>query len=66
MRYQGGRGAERRLVKTVSAEEFELNCLRMIDLVEEKGFAYVITKDGRPIARMESVRAEPEALGVMN
>jgi antitoxin (DNA-binding transcriptional repressor) of toxin-antitoxin stability system len=45
-------------IKTVSIEEFELNCLEMIDLVEEKGYTYVITKAGRPFVMMEPVAAE--------
>jgi len=45
-------GSEEGSVKTVTAEELELNCLEMIDLVEEKGFIYVITRDGKPIAKM--------------
>jgi hypothetical protein len=51
-------GIEDGKVKTISAEEFELNCLEMIDLVAEKGYTYVITKDGRPFVMMESVVAE--------
>jgi antitoxin (DNA-binding transcriptional repressor) of toxin-antitoxin stability system len=51
-------GASEQAVKTISAEELELNCLEMIDLVAEKGFTYVITKNGKPIAKMEPVPPE--------
>jgi len=50
-------------VKTVSAEELESNCLEMIDLVSEKGFIHVITKDGKPIAKMIPAPAQIEPLG---
>lgn len=55
-------GRELSMTRTVSTEEFESSCLEMIDLIEEKGFTYVITKDGQPIARMEPVKAETQRL----
>jgi antitoxin (DNA-binding transcriptional repressor) of toxin-antitoxin stability system len=45
-------------VWTFSVEELESNCLEMIDLVAEKGFNYIITKDGKRIARMIPVPPE--------
>ncbi|MGA2051417.1 MAG: hypothetical protein ABSG96_27325 [Terracidiphilus sp.] len=54
-----------RPMKAVSTEEFELNCLEMIDLAAEKGFTYVITKNGKPIAKLERLTPESEALGEM-
>ncbi len=59
-------GSGERVTKTVSAEEFELNCLEMIDLVAEKGFTNVITKDGKPFVMLERVKVEAEAAGAMD
>lgn len=42
-------GTEDSGVKTVSTEEFELNCLEMIDLVEKEGLAFLITEDGHQL-----------------
>jgi antitoxin (DNA-binding transcriptional repressor) of toxin-antitoxin stability system len=56
-------GTEEPRVKTISAEEPELNCMEMIDLVGEKGVTFVVSKDGKPIARMMSVPPETEPRG---
>jgi len=45
-------GSEERVVNTISSKELELSCLELIDLVEEKGCTFVITKDGKPNAKM--------------
>jgi antitoxin (DNA-binding transcriptional repressor) of toxin-antitoxin stability system len=47
-----GDQAGEQMTKLITAEEFEANCLELIDLVEEKGFTYVITKDGKPFVMM--------------
>lgn len=44
-------------IRTVSTEEFELGCLEMIDLVEEKGITFIVTKGGKPLAMLKPVRA---------
>ncbi len=54
-------GAREQVVQIISAEELELNCLEMIDLVAEKGFIYVITKNGEPIAKMKPVPPGPDS-----
>ena len=41
---------------TVSASEFRAKCLRMLDEVAEHGRALVITKHGRPVAKVVPVR----------
>jgi len=43
---------EGRLVKTVTLEAFAVDCLDLIDLVEENGFTFIITKGGRPFVMM--------------
>ena len=37
---------------TISASEFKSKCLRLLDKVAEEGLRLVITKRGRPIARV--------------
>jgi prevent-host-death family protein len=46
-----GRGAEQ-----VAAAEFKARCLELMDRVRETGVEYVITKHGRPVARLVPVR----------
>jgi prevent-host-death family protein len=37
---------------TVAASEFKAKCLRLLDQVEEEGRTLVITKRGRPVAKV--------------
>ena len=39
--------------KTLSATEFKAKCLRILDRLDERGI--VITKRGRPVARLTAV-----------
>jgi len=54
------KGAEESLVKFVTVEEVEQNCLEMFDLIEEKGFTYVVTKVGKPYVMMIPAPDEPD------
>jgi len=66
MRIQKGsmcEGTEVPVIKIITATEFELNCLDLIDQVEEKGVTFIITRDGLPIARMMPAPPEPEPPG---
>jgi prevent-host-death family protein len=47
------RGARR-----VSASEFKTHCLRLLDDVAQTGEALLVTKRGRPLARVVPVRPE--------
>ena len=38
--------------KQVSAAAFKAHCLELMDLVRETGAEYVVTKHGRPVARL--------------
>ena len=40
---------------TIAADEFETRCLELLDEVAETGEALVITKRGKPIARLVPV-----------
>ncbi len=50
---------------TISAEELEASCLELIDQVAEEGQIFVITKDGRPIAKMMPMPPGVEMFGAM-
>lgn len=57
-----GGGAHRRKKRraepgTVPAAEFKARCLELMDRVEETGVEYVVTKHGRPVARLVPVVA---------
>jgi prevent-host-death family protein len=46
-------------MKQITAIQFKARCLRLLDEVAETGEPLVITKHGRPVARLEP--AEPPA-----
>lgn len=41
------------VMKTITASQFKARCLRLLDEVAETGEPLVITKHGRPVARLE-------------
>ena len=45
--------------KTIKASEFKAKCLKLMDEVAESGEEIVITKNGRPTARLVPYRAKP-------
>jgi prevent-host-death family protein len=47
--------------RTVSASQFKARCLAMLDEVAATGEEIVVTKRGRPVARV-SAATEPESL----
>lgn len=40
------------LRKTIKASEFKARCLKLMDLVADGSLEYVITKNGKPLARL--------------
>ena len=50
---------EARNVRTITTTEFEANCLRLMDEVDETDTELVITKNGRPVSRLLPYR-EPK------
>lgn len=42
--------------RVVNESEFNANCLELIDDVTESGAEFVITKDGKPIAKLAPYR----------
>ncbi len=47
---------------TMSATEFRARCLGLIDEVAETGREIVITKRGKPVARLVPYRRKPKSL----
>jgi prevent-host-death family protein len=47
-------------VKTIPAAKFKAQCLALLDRVTPEGI--VITKHGKPVARLVAIDAEPGAL----
>ncbi len=48
-------------MRTIPAGRFKAQCLRLLDEVAETGETIVVTKRGRPVARLEPVE-EPRSL----
>ena len=40
---------------TIRASEFKAKCLKLMDEVQRTGEAIIITKNGKPVARLEPV-----------
>ena len=45
--------------RAISVEEFERDCLRLMDEVCTSGVALIITRDGQPIVRLSPAEATP-------
>jgi prevent-host-death family protein len=50
---------------TISAEELESRCDELLDQVAAEGLTVVVTKDGRPVAKLMPVPVEAELFGAM-
>jgi len=50
-------------VREIAAGEFKAKCLQLMDQVNEEGIELVITKRGKPVAKLVPVD-EPKPLGV--
>jgi prevent-host-death family protein len=44
--------ASKTKTKTMAAGKFKATCLALMDEVEEKGFEIIVTKRGKPIAKL--------------
>jgi prevent-host-death family protein len=49
-------------MRTIKASEFKARCLKLMDEVAESGEPVVITKNGRPVARLVPVTPERRSL----
>lgn len=43
-------------MRTMKASEFKTRCLKVMDEIAESGEAVVVTKNGRPVSRVEPYR----------
>ena len=50
------------MVSTIKASEFKAKCLKLMDEVALSGEEIVITKSGRPVARLVPYRSKPATL----
>ena len=46
--------------RTMKASEFKAKCLRLMDEVAERGEEIIITKNGRPVAKLAPYRRKPK------
>ena len=46
----------------IKASEFKAKCLKLMDEVAENGEEIVITKNGKPVARLTAYRERPKTL----
>lgn len=51
-----------RVPDTISAAEFKAKCLDLMDRVASSGRSIVVTKRGKPIARLAPMEARPDTL----
>ena len=49
-------------MRTIKASEFKAKCLKLMDEVAETGEPLVITKSGKPIARLVPLTQRPKSL----
>lgn len=48
--------------KKIAAGQFKAKCLSLLDEVAEKGSEYIVTKRGKPMARLVPVKSGWESL----
>jgi prevent-host-death family protein len=50
-------------VRTIPAGQFKAQCLRLLDDVAETGETIVVTKRGKPVAKLEPLEPPPSLKG---
>ena len=54
-------GADKpRGTRTIKASEFKAKCLKLMDEVAETGEEIIITKNGKPVAKLSAHREKPK------
>ena len=48
--------------RTIKASEFKAKCLKLMDEVAENGEEIVITKNGKPVAKLTAFHERPKTL----
>jgi prevent-host-death family protein len=49
-------------MKSMKASEFKAKCLKVMDEVAQSGEPVVLTKNGRPVSRLEPYSTRPETV----
>jgi len=52
-------------MRTIPAGRFKAQCLRLLDEVAETGETIVVTKRGKPVAKLEPVEAPRSLVGTV-
>jgi prevent-host-death family protein len=60
--YEAGTESPGGIIREIPAGEFKAKCLAIMDDVQQRGGAYVITKRGIPVAKLVPARVEPRPL----
>jgi prevent-host-death family protein len=50
-------------MRSIPAARFKAQCLRLLDEVSETGETIVVTKRGKPVAKVEPIEAPPSLEG---
>lgn len=50
-------------MRTIPAGRFKAQCLRLLDEVAETGETIVVTKRGKPVAKVEPIEDPPSLVG---
>jgi prevent-host-death family protein len=50
------------MTQTIAASEFKARCLAVLDAVADSAEEFVITKRGRPVARLVPIQRESKSL----
>lgn len=49
-------------MRHIKASEFKAKCLKLMDEVENNGQEFVVTKNGRPVAKLVAITEKPKKL----
>jgi prevent-host-death family protein len=50
------------MTRHIKASEFKAKCLSLLDEVQDTGESIIVTKRGKPVARLEPVKRKPKTL----
>ena len=48
--------------RTIKASEFKAKCLKLMDEVPESGEGIIVTKNGKPVAKLSPLRQKPDVI----
>lgn len=50
------------MTRHIKASEFKAKCLSLLDEVQDTGESIIVTKRGKPVARLEPMKRKPKTL----